>query len=197
MKENEAKDKQSIKIQRVKSYFIRAAKNIIISEGVDNVSVRKVADLAGYTFTTIYNYFKDLNELLFEVKNEMIQDLMEYMQGLLPAKTYDLEDLKKTNHYYMDYFIDRPYIFTFFYSYKIHPINKDTPMLDFSQQYQETYKGFVQNGIIKESDIPLIAKTMIYTIHGLLSLYFSDNGMTVKILYEDIDNITDYLLENR
>lgn len=197
MKENEAKDKQSIKSQRVKSYFIRAAKNIIISEGVENVSVRKVADLAGYTFTTIYNYFKDLNELLFEVKNEMIQDLMEYMQGLLPVKTYDLLDLKKTNHYYMDYFIDRPYIFTFFYSYKIHPINKDTPMLDFSQQYQETYKGFVQNGIIKESDVPLISKTIIYTIHGLLSLYFSDNGMTVKILYEDIDNITDYLLGNR
>lgn len=70
-------------------------------------------------------------------------------------------------------------------------------MLDFSGQYQESYKGFVQNGIIKESDIPLISKTIIYTIHGLLSLYFSDNGMTVKILHEDIDNITDYLLGNR
>lgn len=62
---------------------------------------------------------------------------------------------------------------------------------------QELNKRYGQNGIIKESDIPLIAKTIIYTIHGLLSLYFSDNGMTVKILYEDIDNITDYLLGNR
>ena len=84
MKENKQKDKQSIKNKRVKSYFVEAAKGIILSEGVENVSVRKVADRAGYTFTTIYNYFRDLNELLQEVKNVMIQDVIVYMHGFVP-----------------------------------------------------------------------------------------------------------------
>lgn len=194
MKENEAKDKHSIKSQRVKSYFIQAAKNIIIKEGVENVSVRKVADLAGYAFTTIYNYFTDLNELLSEVKNEMINDLRNYMQEQNPVEIQALEDIKKLNHIYMEYFISRPNIFTFFYSCRIRPVNENTAPLDFSAQYQETYKGFVLNGVIKEYDVPTIAKTFIYTIHGLLALYFSDNGMTSDTVYEEINRITEYLL---
>jgi len=195
MKDKDTKDKQNLKTKRVKSYFIQAAKSIIITDGIENVSVRKVADLAGYTFTTIYNYFTDLNELLQDVKGEMIQDLMIHMQGTFPDKLYDLTDVKELNHLYMKYFIDRPNVFSFFYSYRMHPI-KERPidLPDFNTLYMDTYKGFVISGTIKESDIPIIAKTIIYTIHGLLALYYSDNGMTTKILYEELDKIIDYLL---
>jgi AcrR family transcriptional regulator len=195
MKANNANDKQSIKSQRVKSYFIEAAKNIIATEGAENVSVRKVAEQAGYTFTTIYNYFKDLNELLQEVKNTMILDLMDYMKDIPPVETYDLEDVRKLNRLYIEYFINRPNIFTFFYSYRIRPADETTVALDFSGQYQETYKGFVASGSIREEDVNVIAKTIIYTIHGLLALYFSDNGMTADSVYEEMNSITGYLLK--
>lgn len=198
MKENEPKDKQSIKSQRVKSYFIEAAKEIILSEGVENVSVRKVADRAGYTFTTVYNYFKDLNELLHEVKNVMIQDVVAYMQGVVPKKEYEMEDIKELNHRYVKYYIERPNVFTFFYSYRLHP-TADTreQTLDFSGHYLDTYRGFVMRGAIKEEEVPVIAKILIYTLHGLLALYFSDNGMTMDILYAELDKTIEYLLKER
>ncbi len=198
MSEKEPKEKQSIKNQRVRSYFIQAAKEIILKEGVENVSVRKVADQAGYAFTTIYNYFKDLNELLQEVKNAMIQDVMIHTQGKIPDKIYDLDDIKKTNHTYAEYFIERPHIFRFFYSYRLNPMKTTPPELpDFERLYRETYRGFVMNGAIKESEVPVVAKTIVYTIHGLLALYFSDNGMIKDIVYEELDRITEYLLEGR
>lgn len=198
MSEKEAKDKQSIKSQRVKSYFIQATKEIILQEGVENVSVRKVAEQAGYAFTTIYNYFKDLNELLLEVKNNMIQDVMIHTQGKIPDKVYDLNDIKKTNHTYAEYFIERPHVFRFFYSYRLNPQETVPPELpDFDKLYQETYRGFVKNGVMKESEVPVIARTIIYTIHGLLALYFSDNGMTKEIVYDELDKTTEYLLEGR
>lgn len=194
MKTKSANEKQNLKNQRVRSYFIEAAKNIIVKEGAENVSVRKVAEQAGYTFTTIYNYFKDLNELLLETKNAMILELMNYMKGLLPVKVYNLEDIKKLNRLYIEYFINRPNIFTFFYSYRIRPVDAATAPLDFSDQYKETYKDFVISGAIKEADVPVIAKIIIYTIHGMLALYFSDNGMTAENVYEEIDRITEYIL---
>lgn len=198
MKVNEPKNKQSIKNQRVKSYFIEAAKEIILSEGVENVSVRKVADRAGYTFTTIYNYFKDLNELLQEAKNVMIQDVIVYMQGVTMQKKYELEDIKELNNQYVKYYIENPNIFTFFYSYRLHPttdMSEDTP--DFSMHYLDTYRSFVMKGVIKEEDVPVVAKTLIYTLHGLLALYFSDNGMTTDILYAELDKTIEYLLKGR
>lgn len=198
MKDGLPKDKLSIKSQRVKSYFIDATKEIIRSEGVENVSVRKVADKAGYTFTTIYNYFKDLNELLQEVKKIMIQDVIVYMQGFIPKKENALADIKEMNHLYFKYYIDHPHIFIFFYAYQMQPITdtiKDIP--DFSQHYLDTYRDFVTKGIIKEEDVPVIAKTMIYALHGLLALYFSDNGMTKEYLFAELDQTIEFLLKGR
>lgn len=47
------------------TYFIDAADQIIQSEGIGAVTIRKTADLAGYTSATLYNYFDNLNHLVF------------------------------------------------------------------------------------------------------------------------------------
>ncbi|MBN1774980.1 MAG: TetR/AcrR family transcriptional regulator [Clostridiales bacterium] len=190
--------KQSLKNQRVRSYFVQAAKKIILDEGVENVSVRKVADLAGYTFSTIYNYYNTLNELLQDVKADMISDLIVHMQKTLPKKLFDLDDIKKQNRLYVKYFIDNPNVFSFFYSYRLHPIEKDRAEVpDFSMQYLETYRGFVESGVITESEVAALAKTFIYSLQGLLALYFSDNGMSIEMLYEELDQLADFLLRKR
>jgi DNA-binding transcriptional regulator YbjK len=58
-------NRKQIQEQRMKSYFIQAAKDMLKGEGLKSLSVRSVADRAGYSFATLYNYFKDLNELIF------------------------------------------------------------------------------------------------------------------------------------
>ena len=195
MTEKEFNYKQDIKSQRVRTYFVQAAKDIILSDGVENISVRKIADLAGYSYTTIYNYFTDINELLQEVKIVLIQDVVEHTQGTMPDKIYDLNDIKKSNRAYAQYYFERPHVFRFFYSYRLNPILKAPAELpDFEKLWQETYRGFVLSGAIKETNVPVIAKTIIYTIHGLLALYFSDNGMTKEIFFSDLDKTTDLLL---
>jgi len=194
----EATEKQTLKNQRVRSYFVQAAKKIILEEGVENVSVRKVADEAGYTFSTIYNYYGNQNELLQEVKADMIKDLVQHMAEIRPSKVSDIEDIKKQNRLYVEYFIQNPNVFSFFYSYRLHPVQKEPAEVpDFSSQYLETYRGFAERGIIRESEIPVLAKTFIYSLHGLLALYFSDNGMTVQMLYEELDRVADFLLRER
>ena len=194
----ETTEKQTLKSQRVRAYFVQAAKKIILEEGVENVSVRKVADAAGYTFSTIYNYYGNQNELLQDVKADMIKDLVQHMAETRPSKVSDVEDIKKQNRLYVEYFIQNPNVFSFFYSYRLHPVQKEPAEVpDFSSQYLETYRGFAERGIIRESEIPVLAKTFIYSLHGLLALYFSDNGMTVQMLYEELDRVADFLLRER
>ena len=194
----ETTEKQTLKSQRVRAYFVQAAKKIILEEGVENVSVRKVADAAGYTFSTIYNYYGNQNELLQDVKADMIKDLVQHMGETRPSKVSDVEDIKKQYRLYVEYFIQNPNVFSFFYSYRLHPVQKEPAEVpDFSSQYLETYRGFAERGIIRESEIPVLAKTFIYSLHGLLALYFSDNGMTVQMLYEELDRVADFLLRER
>lgn len=55
---------KEIKKKRILTYFIEAAQEIMINEGIENVTLRKVADMAGYNGATLYNYFKDFDQLI-------------------------------------------------------------------------------------------------------------------------------------
>lgn len=189
---------ETIKSQRVKSYFVQAAKEIILDEGVENTSVRKVADKAGYSFATLYNYFTDINELLQEVKVIMIQDVINHMLGKMPDKIYDLDDIKNLHRLYIEYYIERPNVFSFFYSYRLNTVKvKPNDILHFEKIWQDTYLGMVKSGAIKEAEVEIVAKTIIYTMQGVLALYFSDNGLTTEDVYRDVERIIDHLLAER
>ena len=65
--------------QRVKNYFIDAAIEIARVKGVEAITLREVADTAGYNSATIYNYYEDLNEL---VGCACIRILKGYLESL-------------------------------------------------------------------------------------------------------------------
>ncbi len=65
---------------RIMSYFVRATNKIIETEGIDSVTVRKVANMAGYNPATLYNYFENIDYL---VGFASIKYLNEYHKSLL------------------------------------------------------------------------------------------------------------------
>lgn len=72
------KNKEIQKLRKM-SYFIKATNKIIDTEGIDAVTVRKVADMAGYNPATIYNYFENVDYL---VGFASIKYLNEYHKSL-------------------------------------------------------------------------------------------------------------------
>ena len=81
-------DNKSLRKRRMMGYFIEATNKIIENEGVENVTIRKVADLAGYNSATLYNYFKNLNHLVFFAS---VKYLMYYSFSL-PSYLKDKEN---------------------------------------------------------------------------------------------------------
>lgn len=65
-------------------HFIKVTQQIIDEEGIKKVSIRRIAALSGFHNSTIYLYFKDLNELI------MLASIMRFQE-------YS-EDLEKLSH---------------------------------------------------------------------------------------------------
>ncbi|MEW6711726.1 MAG: helix-turn-helix domain-containing protein, partial [Candidatus Riflebacteria bacterium] len=55
-----------IQQDRIKNFFLDAAVAIIKNDGPENLSARRIAKEAGYSYATMYNYFKDIDDLIFE-----------------------------------------------------------------------------------------------------------------------------------
>ncbi len=197
MKANSDSSKQNIKRDRIKSYFLDAAVSIITHDGYGQVSVRKVADIAGYSYATIYNYFSSLNELLWDARAAMINDLQVYMMQNMPAAVRNIADLSHVFSLFIDYHITHPNTFAFFYFCPLTQpeSRKGEPGLDFEAMWQQTFKCFVENGALNETDINTVAKALTCSVCGMLTLHFSGNGFeTAQQIKSDLDSILEYML---
>jgi AcrR family transcriptional regulator len=185
------------KNEMVKNGFIQAAKELILCEGVESVSARKIAQATGYSYATIYHYFSDMNALLLEVKERMVEDVAAHLVSADASPFHTVLDLQRVNRAYAQYYLDRPHVYHFFYSYRF----ENTPAPNYDLKFQDgwffAYAEFVKNGLLQKEEIPTVAKMIIYAIHGLLALYFSSNGLTKEQLYQDLDNIAEYLFQAR
>lgn len=84
-------DKKTIQKKRIIKYFINAVIQIQEKEGLEAVTIRKVADIAGYNSATLYNYFENLDSLLFFASMEYFKEYINELPGKLEAKNDSLE----------------------------------------------------------------------------------------------------------
>ncbi len=72
-----AKNKKRLRKNRMMLYFIDAAHKIMNEEGISSITTRKVADIAGYNSATLYNYFENIDHLIFFAAMKHIKGYVE------------------------------------------------------------------------------------------------------------------------
>ena len=108
-------DIREMQRQQMREHFVGIAKTMVVEEGVDSVSVRKIADIAHCSYPTIYNYFRDMNELLWHVVASLLGDMYDSFRDFEEQNQYDTVDLKSLCRRYTEYFYHNPHLFTFFF----------------------------------------------------------------------------------
>lgn len=192
---------QEIRKERVKGYFLDAAKEIIIRDGVDSASVRTVAEKAGYSYATLYNYFDDLDDMLEQVKEEMIKDLMDSVEKSALEFSHDIGGLMKLIEVYTDYYFEQPNIFKFFYFHSSPKTKnpKDRQNFDryFNVHRRVIFNTYLSAGPFTKEDIESMDKLCIYMIHGILTFHFSHEGVwTKQRLMQEIERSVGFLLKS-
>lgn len=70
----ETTERKQIKKDRTKRFFLDAAKEIIRTEGVANLTTKKIGEKAAYSYASIYNYFENFNDLVCQCLEEMADE---------------------------------------------------------------------------------------------------------------------------
>ena len=69
-------------------YFTESAVKLIKEEGLENITTKKIGDMAGYSYATIYNYFENFNDLICVAILEIAKECGEYVKANLTGKTF-------------------------------------------------------------------------------------------------------------
>lgn len=188
------------KKERTKKEIIESAKYIIHEKGYEAITARYLAEVSGYSHTNLYYYFKDINALLWELRIDMIEDMIKELTGISYEKTDPVEEIIEALFSYISYFFQHPNVFRFFYFYPfVQPETDESYMnleLKFNGLWQKSFIKITKEGIVKIEDMQIITKTIIYSLQGMIMLSFSSNGITKEDdIKDELAKLIYYLFE--
>jgi len=170
--------KNEIQEQRMKGYFIEAAKEMLKGEGLKSISVRNIAERAGYSYTTLYNYFKDLNELIFLCVKDFQDECELFIKDEIKKQPHGIEKIKAISKAYINYFVQYPGIFELFYIEKISNIGSKQPTTELICTFLdrlclEEWEYCIQQNITTKEEADIYTKQLRFTVAGMLLLYLN------------------------
>ncbi|WP_394121261.1 TetR/AcrR family transcriptional regulator [Planococcus donghaensis] len=151
-------EKKNIKKRRMWTYFIDATEELIQTEGFDHVTIRKVAEKAGYNSATIYNYFDELSHLLFFAS-------LKFLRPYVETVTTEME---KTNNPVEKYLIAWECFSE--YSFKIPEIFNAVFLMDLGDRPENMLERYYE---LYPSDLVTIPEELL---PGLLERSITDRG---------------------
>lgn len=190
---------KEIQEKRMKEYFIQATKDILKGEGLKCISVRNIADQAGYSYATLYNYFKDVNDLIFLCVNDFQEECRLFVAKQTKKTPKGIDKVKATVLAYIGYFVEYPGIFDLFYLARVGDFgNKQTTINVISTSLDDVCNAewdyCISHHLMPEEKVENIKNQLKYTVIGLLLLYL--NRRTPDSYSEFIDQANtqiDYL----
>lgn len=176
--------------KELKTMILEAAIELIINDGYENLTMRKIAKKINYSATTIYLYFKDKKDLILSIA-ELGHSIFK---NRLKDKYKNIEDnpllkLKVAIETYIDMAMEYPeqYKISFqidlgeeknvisnLLNKKSLSINKD---LDFLKLPIEEC---VNKKIFKQIDVELVSQTLYSAIHGLASFLILEPNININ-----------------
>lgn len=166
---------------RMRAYFIQAAKEILRGEGLRGISVRNIAEQAGYSYATLYNYFKDLRDLIFECVRDFQEECESQIEHEIHDASEGAEKLRQTILTYCKYFVQYPGIFELFFLERMSDIRQKQSTQDLITGFlprlmRPHWKSCVAQKLITEQEAENLSEKVNWQISGLLLFYLNRNN---------------------
>ena len=152
---------------------ITATRTLIIDEGLEAVSLRRLGSLLGVTAPALYAYVQDKNDLLSAVATAEIERLMDRLAAAAEHGDGDGDTLSRVRaqfRAYVDFACENP---TLFRTMFLHPPEvphttiasvRETPAM--KMPLESIVEG-IEQGLIKDLDPAFVALIMWTAAHGL------------------------------
>ncbi|MBR2551302.1 MAG: TetR/AcrR family transcriptional regulator [Clostridiales bacterium] len=173
--------------------LIDAGIKIINDSGEENLSLRKVAAACNVSHAAPYAHFKDKEELIEAIKNNVTEQFMEELESSVNGKASADEAIIAMGKTYVTFFSNNPDYYVFLFGKQ-----NITAHLQMNKEYKNDYPPFLllrrmylkhleENGLEKSFEEQEIEMIKIWSIvHGMASIACM-KGIRSSVNWKDID----------
>ncbi len=183
--------------------LLTASVDIIAQQGIQNLSLRKLAQLVGVSHTSCYHHFKDKDALLAAVAEQGFKQISEHLSAIMANNDTQLFDkLHQAVSYYVSFAIEHATQYELMFGRDLWQSENHEQFQrvakDSFRQYVDLFEQFQQQGVLAKSENPLrIAQLLWSTLHGLAKLaidgIFSKQGDQTEIIDYALNHVASLL----
>lgn len=178
--------------------LFRAAQALILADGYEHVTVRRIAQAAGYTYPLLYHYFRDRDDLFWQLRLDWIETMIAELTPDPDPAEGSADELTRLLVAYAQYYFERPNLFRFFYFQRFQRPENDEASLRLEQRFhamwQRRLETLVLTGRLAADGAEATARILLYSLHGLILLSLSANGdLSPDAVYQEIGELVNHL----
>ena len=170
--------------EEVRAKILEAAGELFLHEGFENTSIRRIAQKIEYAPSTIYLYFKDKDDLLATICQEMFEKLAQRLEKLIRKDLPSLELVRQGLKLYIEFGLEHPshYLVTFTVHALVHSSGHDmgdkpaAGLRGFEILRMGLEKG-MEEGSIRRQDPRTLAQSVWMMAHGVTNMLITSRDM--------------------
>ncbi len=180
-----AKERKNRQKNEMQEIILAAALKLFSDEGYENVTMRKIADRIEYSVGTIYLYFKDRDEIFFELHKIGFDEF--YKKQLAVQKVIDpLQRLAEHGLAYLQFAIEQPlyYDLMFISHIPVKTIKQNRNWETGDRTYELlklNIRQAAEAGYFINVDVDVAAFSLWSFVHGISSLFVRDRLTMVPV----------------
>jgi len=166
--------------EELRHEILDAARELFVTEGFENVSMRRIADKIDYSPTTIYLYFKDKGDLLFHICEETFAKLIENMEAISKDTDDPVEALRKGCQAYVEFGLKYPnhYRVTFMNPTRVEMVaerqlNEETMGMRAYCHLRGEVEACIKQQRFRHTDVDAATQALWAASHGITSLFIT------------------------
>ena len=174
--------------------ILEAARDILVSEGIGNLSMRKIAGEIGCKAPSIYYHFKNKDAIIHALIDEGHLNLYQKLARAYSSNETPEVNLENNLRAFINFGNENPQFYEIMYMsplqdlerYPIENFRNTRKSLEFGIQI---FKQCYDKGLIEKQDFQLLASSAFVMLHGYMSLaltYRLDNRAERAGLLENL-----------
>jgi len=170
----------------LKTSITDVASKLLISDGIEAITMRTIASELGVSRGAPYRHFEDKHDLLCSVAQHSFELLNTLMLNLSPKGTVPKDEFYQFAKKYIDFCLSYPAFYHLMFS-NAELLKNQTTELSISayrsfHQLETLLKKFQQEGMIKKEDVNLQANYVWSSLHGYCCLLLAQEAKKAEKL---------------
>ena len=184
--ERKAREKEALKM-----LILKGAKKLFLERGIEQTTIRNIADEIDYSVGTVYVYFKDKNAILHDLHSIGFQELGGYFTELFAIKD-PMERLRKMGFTYLKFAMENSEMYDLMFIVKapmefIESTEKEAwnEGADTFGALKKTVKECMDKGHFEGHSLEALSFMIWSLVHGMCSLEIRQRTKGVKFSNPD------------